>query len=65
MRKASVHRGSGLSEERSATTLPHADPRYASKPTADTHTTADMRRCRSGTCTYAQTVRPNTDCTQI
>lgn len=38
MRKASVHLGSGLSEERSATTLPHADPRYASEPTSNTHT---------------------------
>ena len=38
MRKASVHPGSGLSEERSATTLPHANPRYASEPTTNTHT---------------------------
>ena len=38
MRKASVHSGSGLSEERSATTLPHANPRYASEPTTNTHT---------------------------
>lgn len=38
MRKASVHPGSGLSEERSATTLPHANPLYASEPTTNTHT---------------------------
>lgn len=38
MRKASVHPGSGLSERGSATTLPHADPHYASEPTAHTHT---------------------------
>lgn len=43
MRKASVHRGAGLSEEHAATTLPHADPRYASESTADTRT-----------CRYAQ-----------
>lgn len=42
MRKASVHRGSGLSEDGSATTLPHADPRYASEPTTDAHTRLEI-----------------------
>jgi len=33
-----VHRGSGQSEESSAATLPHADPRHASEPHTHTHT---------------------------
>lgn len=44
MRKASVHPGSGLSEECSATTLPHADPHYASECATHTHT--HLQICR-------------------
>lgn len=45
MRKASVHPGSGLSEECSASALPHADPRRASELATNTQRLTDMRTC--------------------
>lgn len=45
MRKASVHPRSGLSEEPSATALPHADPRHSSELTTNTHSSTDMQTC--------------------
>lgn len=65
MRKASVHPGSGLSEECSATTLPHADPHYASERASHTHTCryADIQtqmqiqNMYMHSATYSQTAR--------
>lgn len=62
MRKASVHPGTGLSEERSATTLPHADPYHASESATNTLTHAHTHTCRyvniqtHSSCIYTHTL---------
>lgn len=54
MRKASVHPGSGLSEERSATALPHADPRRASEPATNMHARRYADIQTHSTCAYTR-----------